>query len=51
MDGVFTSGNISRQEIIRIYEWLLTTGKILKGGAAHKRLKDLKHRLTKVIWR
>ena len=48
---MFQGGNVSRKEMIRIYEWLLKTGKIQEGGAGHKRLKDLKHRLTKVIWR
>jgi len=38
------SGLVSRQEIIRLYEWLMRIGKIEKNGAAHTRLKELKKR-------
>jgi len=34
--------NMSRKDIIELYEWLLKTGKIQEGGAAHTRLKELK---------
>ena len=45
------SGNVSKKDIIGIYEWLLKTGKIKEGGAGHQRLKDLKHKLTRLVWR
>ena len=40
----WTSGIVSRKEIIRLYEWLMRIGKIEKNGAAHTRLKELKKR-------
>ena len=35
-------GNMSRKDIIELYEWMLKTGKIQEGGAANTRLKALK---------
>jgi hypothetical protein len=43
------SGNMSRKEIIELYEWLLKTGKIKENGPAHTRLKELKFLRGKIF--
>ena len=41
--------NMSRKNVIELYEWLLKTGKIKDGGAAHTRLIELKSLRGKVF--
>ena len=38
------TGNSTLNSIIEHYEWMLKEGKILVGGAAHSRLKELKEK-------
>jgi len=42
MISLARGGNMSKKDIIELYEWLLKTGKIKENGPAHTRLKALK---------